>query len=893
MARWPFHRVLRPGATRSDEAERREEIELYLELRTEELIEEGHAPEEARRLAEARFGDVDRIEEQMRREARRKREEGRTMMENVRQDVAYALRTFRRNPLFLVVAALTLALAVAGNTAIFSVLDAAVLRALPFPDADRLVFLNGYHLTDGERAIRMASVPEFRDWRERSRTISPMVAVDPNGLTLSGDGEAERITGELVSRGFFDLLDGEAVLGRTFTPQEAETPDGYPLVVLSDGLWRRRFGADPGVVGRTAQLNDRPVTVLGVMPAGFRGVSPDVDAWLPIGMMSLVASADYLTDRGTRFLGVIGRLAPGADLGRAQGEMDAIARDLQAEHPNVNADRWAEVQTFRDGYLGDTGRLLWILVAAGLFLLLIASANVANLLLVRAHARSRELMVRRAIGADGRRVARQLLTESLVLAGVGGVLGFALAWVAVRAIVPLIPAGVLPEFAVPGLSLRVFLFSIGLVGLAGVIAGTVPAASSARADLAGQLRTGGRGLAGRGATAQKSFVVVQVGLALLLLVGAGLLARSFRAQLAVDPGLDMRSVYVFRVQAPRERYPDGVSLRAFTRELVRRIGAVPGVGAVSASSDFPFRGRTSGRIMVRPDDPETRIRYHMHTVTPGYFESLGVEVLRGRPLEEQDTEDARAVVVVTQALVDRVFPDDPDGVGRTIAIGNPADPANLAEIVGVVENVRYRNLTQSMMDGPNSPDVFFSIEQIPTRTLEVSFRSEVDLASVLPSVRQAVAVVDPAIPLFAVESLEHAYEGLTTTPRFAAFLMGLFSLVALVLSGVGLYGVLAFSVGQRTPEIALRRALGAGAGEVARSVVAGALRLALVGLLLGGVGALYGTRALRALLFEVRPTDPLTFGAVAAAMLVVAALAAAVPAWRATRKSPAEALNAE
>ncbi len=893
MARWPFKRMLRPGATRPDDAERREEIELYLELRTEELMREGHARDEARRIAEERFGDVARIEDQMRREGRRGREEGTAMMETVGQDVAYALRTFRRNPLFFVVATLTLALAVAGNTAIFSVLDAAVLRALPFPDADRLVFINGYHLADGERAIRMASVPEFHDWRERSRTISPMVGVDANGLTLSGDGEAERIIGELVSRGYFEMLDGEAVLGRTFTAEEAETPDGYPLMVVSDGLWRRRFGADPALVGRTIQVNDRPVTVLGVMPPGFRGINDDVDAWLPMGMMSLVASADMLESRGSRFLGVVGRLAAGADTTRAQAELDAIARDLQGEYPDSQQDRWAEVQTFRDGFLGGTARLLWILVGAGILLLLIAAANVANLLLVRAHARSRELVVRRAVGADGSRVARQLLTESLVLAGVGGVVGLGLAWVAVRAVVPLIPVGVLPDFVTPGLSVRVFLFSASVVGLAGIIAGTVPAASGARTDLAGALRSGGRGVSGRRATAQQAFVIVQVGLALLLLVGAGLLTRSFRAQLAIDPGLDMRGVSVFRVQPPQERYPDRASILRFTRELVQRVEAVPGVSSVAASSDFPFRGRSSGAILARPDDPQQRIRYHRHSVTPGYFENLGIRLLRGRTLEEQDAADAAGVVVVTQAFVDRVFPDDPNGVGRRIAIGNPADPANIAEIVGVVDNVRYRNLTQDMMDGPNSPDVFFSIEQMPSRALEVSFRAEADLASVLPGIRRAVAEVDPAMPLFAVESLEHAYEGLTATPRFAAFLMGLFSLMALVLAGVGIYGVLAFSVGQRTPEIALRRALGAGAGEVAGSVVIGALRLTLVGLVLGVAGAYYGTRALQALLFHVQPTDPGTFGGVSAAMLLVAALAAAVPAWRATRRSPAEALNAE
>jgi putative ABC transport system permease protein len=894
MSGWPFKRVLRPGATRSSDAELREEIELYLELRTEELVRKGHDPAGARRIAEERFGDVARIEAEARRAGGRgRREEGRPTMETLRQDVGYALRTFRRNPLFFVVGALTLALAVAGNTAVFSVLDAAVLEALPFPEADRLVFIDGYHLADGERAIRYASVPEFRDWRERSRTVSPMVAVDPNGLTLSGEGEAERITGELVSRGFFALMGGQAALGRTFTPEEAETPDGAQLVVLSDGLWQRRFAGDPSIVGRAIQLNDRPVTVLGVMPPGFRGVSPDVDAWLPIGMMSLVGSAEALDSRGTRFLGVIGRLAPGVDLARAQEDLDAVARELQAEYPDTHADRWARVQSFRDEYLGTTGGLLWILVGAGLLLLLIASANVANLLLVRAHARVRELALRRAVGADGGRVVGQLLTESLVLAAAGGAVGLGLAWLAIRGIVPSIPEGVLPDFVTPELSLRVFVFSFAVVGLAGLVAGTVPAASGARADLAGALRTGGRGATGRRTSAQRGFVVAQVGLALLLLFGAGLLTRSFRAQLAVDPGMDMRGMHVFRVQPPRDRYPDAASLRVFTHELVRRLETVPGVSAASASSDFPFRGRSSGSYIVRPEDPEHLIRYHRHSVSPGYLEKLGVRVLRGRGIEEQDGADARGVAVVTQALVDRVFPDDPSGVGRTIAIGNPRDPDNLVEIVGVVENVRYRDLTQDMMAEANSPDVFFSLDQIPSRTLEVSFRVRGDLAGALPAIRSAVAGLDPAIPIFAIDSLEHAWRGLTATPRFAAFLMGLFSLLAVVLSGVGIYGVLAFSVGQRTPEIALRRALGARAGEVAGSVITSSLRLVGVGLVLGGAGAALGSRVLRRFLFQVAPTDPMTFGAVVATMLAVAVVAAALPAWRAAHKSPAEALNAE
>lgn len=895
MARWPFRRTLRPGATRSRDAEIREEIELYLELRAEELQRQGMDPEEARRVAEERFGDRHAIEERMRRQGRRPRREGmRTMMTALIQDIRYAGRSFRRNPGFAVVAALTLALAVAGNTAIFSVLDAAVLRALPFPDADRLVFVDGYHLTDGQRAVRYASVPEFRDWRERSRTISPMVGVDLNNLTLSGGGEAERISAEVVSRGFFELMGGEAALGRTFTDEEYDTPDGYPVAVLSWPFWQRRFGGDPDVVGRTLTLNDRAVSVLGVMPRGFRSVTADVDVWVPMGMISLVTSGRILESRGSRFLQVVGRLTPGATVERAQEEMDAIAGDLQREHPDTHEDRFAWVRSFRDGYLGSTGRLLWILLGAGGLLLVIAAANVANLLLVRAHGRTRELAVRRAMGAEGGRVARQLLTESLVLAALGGMAGLALAWWGIRALVPLIPDGVLPDFAVPSLSLSVFAFSLAVVGAAGLVAGLAPAVSSARWDLAGLIRSGGRGSTRRRGRAQQAFVVTQVGLALLLLVGAGLLTRSFQARLAVDPGLEIDGIQVFRVQLPSERYPDAASLRVFTDALVQGLGAVPGVSDVEASSDFPFRGRSSGSYIVRADATDDLIRYFRHSVGPGYFESLGIRVLQGRGIEESDDENARGVAVVTQALVDRVFPDDPRPVGRTIFIGNPQDPDNAAEIVGVVENVRYRNLTQSMMEQSNSPDIFFSIRQIPSRTLEISFKTrDGRVDGVLPAVRDVLRSLDPAVPLFAVQSLRDAYLAQTSTPRFAAFLMGLFSVLAVVLAAVGIYGVLAFNVGQQAPEIALRRALGARSGDVAGSVVLSAVRLAGMGLVVGVVGAFLGARVLEAFLFGVKATDPATFVTVALSMLVVAVVAAAIPAWRATRRDPAEALNAE
>jgi len=896
MPRRPYPRTLRPGAVRPDsDADIREELEFYLAMRTEELVRQGMSPEEAREEAERRFGNLGLIEGNLKRQLRRRqrREEWRALVADLWQDIKFAARSFRRSPGFTVVATLTLALALAGNTTIFSVLDSAVLRALPFPGHERLVFLNGYHLDNGEVAVRYASVPEFRDWRERSRSISPMAAVDPNGLALSGDGRAERVTAEMISQGYFELLGGDPALGRTFVREEYEAPDGYPLAVISHDLWDRRFDRDQGVVGETIRLNERSVTIVGVMGPEFRGVYEGVDVWLPLGMISLVTSVDRLDSRGTRFLGVIGRLSPGVTEDAAQSEMDAIARDLQAEHPDAHLDRFAQVQSFREGYLGETGRLLWILLGAGGLLLAIAVANVANLLLVRAHSRTRELVVRRAVGAAGGRMARQLLTESLLLAVLGGGAGLLLASWGIDALASAVPEGVLPAFVVPKLNARVFLFTLVVVGGTGALAGFVPALSSGRADLAGLLRSGARGIAGRKARSQKAFVVLQVGLALLLLVGAGLLTRSFRAQLRVDPGMEMEGVQVFRLDLPRERYPDGDALRPFHEEVVRRVEAIPGVSSVAASTDFPFRGGSRGSYIVREDDQENLIRYHHHAVTPGYFQNLGVTLLQGRYLDVQDTEDAAGVAVVTRALMERVYPEDPDGLNRTIYIGNPENPENAVQIVGVVENLRYRNLTQNMMEASNSPDVFFTLRQLPARSLEISYRTSQDLSSILPQVREAVAALDPALPISDPATLEDLYKAQTGTPRFAATLMGLLSLMAMVLAAVGIYGVLAFTVSQRAPEIAVRRALGARSLEVGGSVVAGALRLTLLGVVLGGGGALMVGRTLQSFLFQVEPTDPTTFGLVSASMVGVAVLAAVFPAYRATRRDPLEALNSE
>lgn len=897
MSRWPFLRSLRPGQVRSDAAEDiHEEIELYLDLRAAELEEQGMNPVEARRLAQERFGDPKRIERELRRQAKRRdMRQGTTMtMGGIGRDLGYAARSFRMNPGFFGVAVITLALALGGNTAIFSVVDAALLQALPFEDHEELVFVNGYHLVDGEVSIRGASFPEFRDWRERTRSLSSLVAVDGTTLTLTGDGEAEQLSAEVVTEGYFALLGGSPERGRTFLAEEHGEPGAHPVAVISDGLWERRFGRDEGVVGRDLVVNDRPLTIIGVMPPTFGGTNLTTDVWVPASMISLVSDPGILDARGSRFLTVIGRLAPGSDIASAQTELDVVARDLQASFPEAHEDRFAQVETFRDGYLGSTGGLLWILMGAGGVLLLIAAANVANLLLVRSHGRAREFVLRRALGAESSRIASQLLTESVLLALVGGVAGMTVAVWALSVLGPMIPAGVLPGYVEPALSRTAFVFSLVALTFVGLTTGLVPAVASARIDLAGQLREGGRagmGSGRRGPSAQQVFVVAQVALALVLMVGAGLLTRSVRAQLAVDTGAEIEGVQAMRIVLPNSRYDSNEVIWSFAGELERRLDALPGVVVASLASDLPFRGGSSASYILKEGSgPEERIRFHRHFVTPSYFRTLGVELVEGRYLTDDDVDGAAGVIVITESMARRVYPGE-SAVGRIMWL----DPAGTrsAEIVGVVEDVRYRDVTTSLMADANSPDVFFSYWQIPSRGIEVAVRAQGDAETVGPAMRGVVAELDSDLPIFGLEPLGVAWRAQTATPRFAAFLMSLFSGLAAILACVGIYGVLAFAVGQRSQEIAIRRAIGASGGSVARAVVVDGLKLAMIGLFLGGAGALAGSRVLERFLFGVETTDPVTFLTVSGGMITVAVVAALLPALRATRRDPADALKAE
>ncbi|MEM7416608.1 MAG: ABC transporter permease [Gemmatimonadota bacterium] len=901
MSRWPFTRSLRPGQVRADTDEDiREEIELYLELRAQELeTDEGLSPGEARREAEERFGARDRVAEELRKEAgRRRMREGRTMtMQAMRQDVAFAARTLWRSPGFSLVAVVTLALAVGGNTAIFSVVDAALLQALPFEDHEQLVFVNGVHDRDGELAVRGASYPEFRDWESSSTTVPQMAALRGFSAAISGEGgegSAERITAELVTEQYFDVLGAQPALGRLFQPDEYDISGPRPVVVISDAFFERRFDRDPGAVGRDLWVNDQRVTVIGVMPADFGGVTLATELWAPQSMIALVARADIVESRGSRFLTVVGRLGGEVAPDAAQEELDAVSLALQERYPRAHEDRFAQLQEFRQGYLGTTGQLLWVLFGAGAVLLLIAAANVANLFLVRSHARTRELVLRRALGAAGSRIAGQLMVESFTLAFFGAVTGLAVAWLALQYLTPLIPAGVLPGYVDATLSVTAFVFSLFVLALVGLLVGLVPAASSARIDIATRLREGARSASGGGLKRlrpQHFFVVTQVALALVLLVGAGLMTRSFRAQLLVDTGAEMAGVTAMSLQLPRARYDTDESILAFTAELERRLSAIPGVTTTSISSDLPFRNGSSGAYIFRQGDgPEDRIRYHRHSASPGFFETLGVEVLRGRALDASDVEGRPTAIVITETMEGRVFPGE-NAVGKTMYLR--PDGTLPVEVVGVVEDIRFRDVTTSLLADANSPDVFFSLRQRPSLGLEAAVRTALPADAVIPQMRSVVAELDPDLPAFDVGALEDAWREQTAVPRFAAFLMTLFSAVAALLSAVGIYGVLAFAVGERSREIAIRRAVGATGGAVARTVVGDGLKLAGVGLLAGIAFARLATGVLESFLFGVEVSDPLTFVSVGTGMVAFALAAAAVPALRASRRDPSDALNLE
>ena len=812
-------------------------------------------------------------------------------MRTLFQDVRYAARTLLRQPGFALMAVLTLALGIGANTAIFSVIDAALLRSLPYREPGRLVHLwETKRSRDFER--REASYPDFLDWRAQGTEVfEGLAGYTGRPVTLTDAGEATRVRGAAVTANFFDLLGVNAVAGRTFVGGE-DGLEAKRVAVISHGLWQRRFGGEPGAVSREVTLDGQAYTVVGVLPADFQfALLGDTEVWTPLALTPDVASRRYM-----HWVKVVGRLKEGASLEAAQARLATIASRIEQDDSAAHAGVGLRAVELQDEFVGPVRPVLFVLLGAVGFVLLIACTNVANLLLARSAARQKEVAIRAALGASRWRVVRQLLTESVLLSVVGGAAGLMIALWGVDLLVSLIPAGQLAQMPyLRSLSLNrdVLLFAMGLSLLTGVLFGLTPALSASRADLQGALKEGGRNTVSRGSRRLRDLLVVaEVALALMLLVGAGLLMKSLVVMLRVDPGFDPKGLLTMRIALPPSRYKEDDKAVRFYDELLRRVASVPGVRGAALTSNLPLAGdggTGTPQIVGRSTPASELTEAHLRTVSANYFEVLGVPTVRGRSFAERDGAQAPPVLLVNKTYAERVFPNE-DPVGQRITFKFTNDVQ--FEIVGVVGDEKVLSL-----DARTTPVVYFHMPQdsyFDSAALVVR-TDAADPLALASTVRSEVRALDAEVPVFAVQTLEQMVAGSRAAfmRRYPAYLTGVFACVALLLALVGIYGVVSYSVAQRTHEIAVRVALGARTRDVLRLVLGHGLLLALGGIVVGAAGALALTRLISGLLFGVSAADPAVYGLVALLLAAVALLACLVPARRATKVDPMVALRYE
>jgi len=856
-----------------------EELAFHLAMREAEYRTEGWSPEDARLEARRRFGNVTFLKERTR--------EMWTFpsFENVRQDVRFALRTLRRSPGFTAVAVFALAVGIGGNTAIFSLVDAVRLRALPYRDADRLVVLWG-NVQRARVERRGASYPDYLDWRAQAKSFEGLAAFDEQTATLAGDAEPERLRGEFVSAPYFPLLGVSAARGRVFSDDDDVVGKSAAVVILGDGLWKRRFDADPDIVGRSITLccAPRPFTIVGVTPPGFRGMSDRADFWIPF---AFYAAPAQMADRGTRGFAALGRLKPGVDLASAQREMDAISRRLEQTYPATNEKRAVEISPFDVELFGDLRPALLTLMAAVAFVLLIACANVANLLIARAETRRREMAVRTALGAGRARLLGQLVTESCVLTLVGAAAGFALARLAVAALLAQSPV-TFPSFVSGSLNLRVAIFTAAISIACGVLVGVVPGVQAWTRDIADALKDSARSTDGRHAQRLRAaLVVAEVALAVVLLVGAGLMIRSVRNLAALDPGFDPHRVLTLHLSIPRAAARPVVEGRV----LLDRLRAIPGVSAAAIGSDLPLDGGGSASFYAAEGQPAANAqnvpRIYTHRVTPEFFATLGIPFVAGRTFTDAEVSPTSPAVVVSEGVVRRFWPGQ-DPIGRRVKFGSLTSSNPWMAIVGVVGEVKYRGLPSN----PTAdPDIYLPFTD-RNSLVGVALRTTVAPSAMIAAAREAVRASDRSIPVFNVATLDELVSGQTSRSRFTMWLMGVFAACALMLAVVGIYGVMSYLVAQRTREIGIRVALGANPRAILRLVVGNGARLIGVGIAIGVAAAFALQRLVSTLLFGVTAADAAS--AVAVLVLAVVALAACfLPAVRATRVDPLTAVRAE
>ena len=870
---------------RPDAADRRldEEIALHLELETERHRAVGVATGEARRRALAAFGGVQRVREEHR-EVRATR-----WVEETRRDVRIALRALRRTPAVSGAAIVTLALGIGANVAIFSAVEAVLLRPLPFAEPGRLVMLWEENPDRGWQQ-QTAAPANVLDWREQVAAFADVGAYASfeSSLTLTGEGEPRQLEAVAVTGNLFDVLGVRALHGRTL--RDAETwRTGERVAVLAHRAWREHFGGDPGVVGRLVELNGRPVRIVGVMPERFTHPRPEVDLWVPTAWDPASRAEIYF--RRAHWMRPVARLAPGASAEQASAELRQVAARLMVEHPETNTRMGAGLTPLHEFLVGDTRTPLLVLLAAVAILLLLACVNVGNLLLVGAAARARETALRLVLGAGRPRLVRQALVECLVLAALGGVAGLVLGWVGTRTLAALQPPGLLPLGRLD-VNWRVLGYVFAVTTASGLLFGIAPALWNGRRLPADALRAGGRPASDdrRARRWGGTLVVAQVALALMLAVGAGLLVRSVRELRQVAPGFDGRGVLTASTSLPGARYDTNEKVDAFWVALVERARALPGVEAAALVRQLPLTVPSWSSSFTALGWPAERVGMEVvhREVSPGYFRALRVPLLRGRDLADDDRGDAPAVVVVNDALARRYFPGE-DPVGQRIAFDDVPDSTSVwRTIVGVVGSER-----QAELSAEPRPEIFAPVAQDRVSAMTLVVRAAGEPTALALALRRLVGELDPRLAVASVQTMDDVRRASLARERFLMTLLLVFAGVGLALSIVGVYGVLAQLVARRMREIGIRVALGAHAGRVRWDVVRHGLALTAAGLVLGTAAALAGTRALGALLYHVPSHDPATYATVALILVATSLAAAWWPAARASRADPIAVLRNE
>jgi len=900
---------------RSVEREMEEELRFHLRMRAQENVRGGMAPDEAERAALRSFGQWPRIKEACR------DVKGGGGVETLLQDMRFGARTLAKNPGFTLVVTLTLALGIGANTAIFSFVNAVLLRSVPVAEPERLVYVFGGTRTS---PYSVSSYPDYLDYRARNDVFSDLIAYSPITLSLNSGEQVDTVTGLIVTGNYFDVLGVRPRVGRAFLPEEDTTPGGHPVAVVSHGLWQSRFGADPGVVGRKLLLNGQQFTVVGVAPADFNGADTGrtSDIYVPMAMQALVRpprggysgemNPDLLSKRGPRWLDIVGRLKPGVTEEQAQAAMSTLAAQLSQSYPDTNREQTATVSPLAKGDPEQRGRLVSVaglLLAVVGLVLLIACANVANLLLARAASRRKEISIRLALGASRGRLVRQLLTESLLLSLLGGALGLLLGvWLVKTMRTYSAPANFFPvafDFSLDG---NVLGFTLLLSVLTGLLFGIAPALQASKPDLVVALKDetalvpGASGRGGRRFTLRDLLVVAQVALSLVLLISAGLFLRSLRKAQGIDPGFDPSRVVTMPLNINLLRYTKTQG-QDFYRQVLERVTALPGVQSATLTRTPPLSGasRQSTVVIAGREAPESGSNTEnsggaggesvpsnitlASSVGQDYFETLNIPLLRGRDFNAQDREGAPGVAIVNETFARRYFPGE-DPIGMRVSLAGAQGP--WLEVVGLARDGKYVTLGEVP-----APFLYQPLAQRHESGMVLMLRTSGDPSGLVPAVRREVHSIEPNLPLTNARLMEELLSTSLYPARMGAVLIGVFGLLALVLASVGLYGVMSYSVSRRTREIGIRMALGARGGDVLRLVLRQSMTLVAFGVALGLGAAFAATRLLAGFLYGVSPTDPAAFIGIAALLSIVSLAASLVPARRAATVDPLVAFRYE